>query len=675
MTFQFSVEKVIQIARWRMVIVVRRCSRPGKRSGDPIQRFLFTTLVTSVESVAIVANRFPDERAAMQIAPSPLNEAARLCFLESLNILDTPAEESFDRITRLAGALLDVPMALVSLVDMNRQWFKSRQGIDVRETTRDVAFCAHALHVEELLVIPDARLDPRFEDNPLVVGEPFVRFYAGVPLRFAGELTVGTLCVLDTRPRQVSDADLANLRDLARIVEREMLHRSLAIDVGAIQQAEQSALVSSDTRFRMVFNNSPTAKAITGLDGRILQANRELCQLLGQAPESLVLLHLADLIDPRDQQDLELFWGRLIAGALDSHVAEVRFSSDAGDTVWVELSMSVLRGEGGEPEQMVVFARDIGERKRRQLQLQRYQATLEQQVAQRTDELERSQETLQAIADNLPVLIAHIDTDLRYRFNNAVYQQIFGLAPARLKGRKVKDVLPEYVYQQLLPCFTKALAGERVEADNMRYSPNDSRIWHATYVPDIRNGKVEGFFVMSLDVTDRKQREKTLLDQATLDSLTGLPNRSALHKELDYVVQHRIPFALYFIDLDGFKQVNDKYGHETGDLLLQAAAERMLTIMRADDTVARLGGDEFVVIAQPVSSQAAIRDIARKLCDTLSAPFDLEEVRVSIGASIGIHVNHSGLAPLTADEVLVRADKAMYEAKRQGRNGYCVAAD
>jgi diguanylate cyclase with GAF sensor len=114
----------------------------------------------------------------MQIAPSPLNEAARLCFLESLNILDTPAEETFDRITRLASVLLEVPMALVSLVDMNRQWFKSRQGVDVAETTRDVAFCAHALHAEDILVIPDACADPRFEDNPLV---PAGRASASMP--------------------------------------------------------------------------------------------------------------------------------------------------------------------------------------------------------------------------------------------------------------------------------------------------------------------------------------------------------------------------------------------------------------------------------------------------------------------------------------------------------------
>ncbi|NIE74385.1 diguanylate cyclase [Pantoea sp. Ap-967] len=612
----------------------------------------------------------------MQSAPSPLNEAARLCFLESLNILDTPAEETFDRLTRLACVLLDVPMALVSLVDMNRQWFKSRQGLDATETPRDLAFCAHALHAEDILVIPDATADPRFKDNPLVTGGPGIRFYAGVPLRFAGELTVGTLCVLDSKPRQVSETHLAHLRDLARIVEREMLHRSLAIDSGsAVQDAGHSALLSSEARFQRVFDNSPTSKALLGLDGRIQEPNREFCQLVGKTREWLVLMPLGELIDAQDLGNVSVPWQAVVSGAQESLVTEVRLVTPGNPALWTELSLSALRNERGHAEQLVVFVRDISERKRRQQQLQRYQATLEQQVAQRTEELARSQETLQAIADNIPVLIAHIGTELEYRFNNAVYRQIFGMEPTQLKGRKVQDVLPADVYRQLLPCFRRALAGERVEADNVRYSPDDTRIWHASYVPDIRNGKVEGFFVMSLDVTERKRKEKNLLDQATLDALTGLPNRVALHQELGYSLQQRAAFALFFIDLDGFKQVNDQYGHETGDQVLQTAAGRMLAIMRADDIVARLAGDEFVVVAQAVANQASAQDIARKLCDVLSAPLEVEGVQVAVGASIGVYLNLGGHDPQTADDALALADKAMYEAKRSGRNQFCMVPE
>ncbi len=610
----------------------------------------------------------------MQTAPSPLNEAARLCFLESLNILDTPPEEAFDRVTRLASALLQVPIALVSLVDMNRQWFKSRHGLQITQTSRDVAFCAHALHAEDVLVIPDAKADPRFAGNPLVVNEPHVRFYAGVPLRFVGDLSVGTLCVLDVRPRTLSPAELGSLRDLARIVEREMLHRSLAIDAHATRQAERAALESSEARYRKLFKQRLLSEALLAPDGRILEANREFCQLSGLQHEAAVLAHLPQLVDPADRETLERSWQALLDGAREAEVVQVRLRQ-VGGTLWVELNLAAQRDERGSLVQVLASARDISERKRRQSQLERYQATLERQVAQRTEELARSQETLQAIADNLPVLIAHIGTELEYRFNNAVYQQIFGLAPAELKGRKVADVLPAQVFEKLLPYFQAALAGKRVEADNVRYSTADPRLWHASYVPDIRHGKVEGFFVMSLDVTERKQREKILLDQATLDPLTGLPNRAALHRELERLLRQRQAFALYFIDLDGFKQVNDAHGHELGDLLLQAAAGRMLAVMRTDDTVARLAGDEFVVIAQAVASQAAARDIARKLCEALAAPFELEGRCVNIGASVGVHVSHAGHAAMAVADVLARADKAMYEVKRKGRNGYSVAPE
>ena len=133
----------------------------------------------------------------MQSPDFPPDEAFRLRTLTSLSILDTPAEERFDRLTRLAQRLFNVPIALVSLIDSNRQWFKSCQGLDVRETPRDVSFCAHAILGNDLLVVPDAAADARFADNPLVTGEPFIRFYAGCPLKAPNGSLLGTLCVID----------------------------------------------------------------------------------------------------------------------------------------------------------------------------------------------------------------------------------------------------------------------------------------------------------------------------------------------------------------------------------------------------------------------------------------------------------------------------------------------
>lgn len=155
----------------------------------------------------------------------PPNEAQRLKALRDLAILDTPAEERFDRVTRLASATLNVPIALVSLVDQNREWFKSCYGLDSEGGPRDAAFCAHVVESGQELVVPDTLLDDRFADNPLVAGDPRIRFYAGAPLVLDDGSCIGTLCVIDLRPRELADADLAALRDLRDLVLQEIQRR------------------------------------------------------------------------------------------------------------------------------------------------------------------------------------------------------------------------------------------------------------------------------------------------------------------------------------------------------------------------------------------------------------------------------------------------------------------
>lgn len=158
----------------------------------------------------------------------PINEATRLDTLRSLNILDTSAEERFDRLTRLAKRLFGVPIALISLVDADRQWFKSCQGLNATETPRDVSFCGHAILGDLIMMVPDALLDERFHDNPLVVGDPGIRFYAGCPLQVPNGSKLGTLCLIDVEPRTMDEGDLQLLRDLTRMAEQEIAAVQLA---------------------------------------------------------------------------------------------------------------------------------------------------------------------------------------------------------------------------------------------------------------------------------------------------------------------------------------------------------------------------------------------------------------------------------------------------------------
>ena len=155
-------------------------------------------------------------------APLPKNEAKRLKVLWQYDVLDTVPEEVFDDLTDLAAHICEAPIALISLVDENRQWFKSRVGTSLKETSRDVSFCAHAILQNGLFVIPDATKDARFKDNPIVTGPPKVRFYAGAPLKSPDGYALGTLCVLDKKPKQLRAEQKRALIVLARHVETQL---------------------------------------------------------------------------------------------------------------------------------------------------------------------------------------------------------------------------------------------------------------------------------------------------------------------------------------------------------------------------------------------------------------------------------------------------------------------
>ena len=179
--------------------------------------------------------------------PLPPDELQRLRDLERQGVLDHPGDEHFDRLVTLTASVLDAPIALISLVDRDRQWFLARHGLEIRETPRSMAFCAHAIAGEETLVVPDAMQDSRFNTNPLVIAEPRFRFYAGTPLQSREGHNLGTLCVIDRKPRQLAPKQVTLLEELAQLVLRELeLRRRLTVNpltglanrVSFLEQAE-----------------------------------------------------------------------------------------------------------------------------------------------------------------------------------------------------------------------------------------------------------------------------------------------------------------------------------------------------------------------------------------------------------------------------------------------------
>ena len=182
------------------------------------------------------------------LAALPLNEGVRIGALHAYKILDSLPETQYQDIVELASMICGTPIAVVSLVDQDRQWFKAKTGLDAAETTRDIAFCAHAvLNPDELLVVPDATRDPRFADNPLVTGDMQIRFYAGAPLRTSDGVALGTLCVIDRTPRELSSAQAGALSALSRQVmsHLELRHKMLQLEQAQalLQQAEKMASI------------------------------------------------------------------------------------------------------------------------------------------------------------------------------------------------------------------------------------------------------------------------------------------------------------------------------------------------------------------------------------------------------------------------------------------------
>jgi diguanylate cyclase (GGDEF)-like protein len=445
----------------------------------------------------------------------PLNEKARLSALRALLVLDTPSEIRFDRITGLAQRLLNMPIVLISLIDENRQWFKSRQGLEVQETARDISFCAHAILEEKALIVEDTLADPRFADNPLVTGEPHIRFYAGHVLKTPDGSPVGTLCLIDRKARVFPEHEQALLKELAGFAEREL-------------QAMSSEFYQEIARSMQVG------------------------------------LYVYRLEDPDDDRSL-----RMIA------------TNEAATTFT------------GIPQDAVL-------------------------------------------------------------------------------GRTLDESFPGLRETGIPQCYAEVIrTGVPQTWEDILYA--DDRIISTAFY--VKAFPLAGQCVAILfeNISERKRAEQTLERLALTDALTELPNRRMLQnrltQEIALAARHKRALAVMFLDMNGFKAVNDTFGHEVGDLALKAFAQRVTAIIRSTDMVARIGGDEFVVLMPEVAQVADATVVASKILNALTVPFDLDGRIVQLGASIGISGYPNADAEADANTLLKQADAAMFQAK-QKKSGF-----
>ncbi|KQQ86889.1 PAS domain S-box protein [Massilia sp. Leaf139] len=613
----------------------------------------------------------------MPAARIPADELERLQLLEALDLLDTEEEEVFDRITRLVSRLLKVPIALFSLVDENRQWFKSHVGLDVRETPREMAFCAHALLDDQPLVVPDATSDERFANNPLVTGAPNIRFYAGVPVRTSGGLAIGTLCAIDERPRMLTADELCILIDLADIVQKEVQYRERLAVAGRQMLRSEAVLSASEARFRSIFDLASIGIALVSPTGGWLSANGTLSRMLGYAPEELQRLTFQQVTHPDDlDADLDLL-RKLGTGELDQYQLEKRYIRKGGGIVWVNLNVSRKLNEAGEIEYYISVIQDIGAQKEAEHALHALHQDLEARVATRTLELHERELELRSVIDNANDAYIGLDEAGIVTVWNRAAEQTFGYTALEAIGAPLdRLIIPESLTGahregmfRYVTTGNSTVLGRRIEVPAVRKDGSPLMVELRMNVLELKGQKMFSAFLH--DITERKEAEARREYETRHDMLTNLLNRRALLETLP-IAQMRAArtgksMALLFIDLDGFKAVNDDFGHDAGDTVLRAVATRLQEVIRKTDSAFRLAGDEFTVLLEAMSDTFMdARQVAHKIIAELGRPVAIAGASANVAASIGVAVFRPDDSA-SAEELLREADRQMYAAKRAGK--------
>lgn len=639
----------------------------------------------------------------MRYPPLLANEPDRLQALHALDLLDTAAEPVFEHITRLLARSLRVPIALVSLVDADRQWFKSCVGLDVCETPREFAFCAHAIAQQELMVVENATLDERFRDNPLVTGEPNIRFYAAVVVRTSSGHALGTLCAIDTTPRTLTQDERDTLSDLAGLVSVQIQQREAIVLSRQQVNHSMAAIEASEARFRTIFEKAPVGIALVAQNGAWMRVNDALCAIVGYSFDELAQLTFQDITHPEDlDKDLSLL-RQLVAGEIEHYQLEKRYLRKDGSTVWIDLAATKQVSALGELEYFVAIVTNIQARKEAEASLAGLHRDLEGRVNERTRELRKANEMLSytmtqqrhfeqallkreaelsAVIENANDAYVCIDHAGVVSAWNRQAQDTFGWTSEEAIGRLLDElIIPQHLREahrsgmkRYLGTGETKVLNRRLELPAIRKDGSQLPVEVRIRALDLDGQKIFSAFLH--DITERKRAEEARDYEALHDALTGKSNRRALFELLPIAIARSNrsgnTMALLFLDLDGFKAVNDTLGHEAGDCLLQVIACRLSDSVRQTDSVARLAGDEFVVVLEGLLfGLDDAQSVAEKLLIRVQEPVLLGAKSAQVTASIGIALHSSG-GTRSAEQLLKAADMAMYEAKRDGKSRICV---
>lgn len=590
-------------------------------------------------------------------APIPSNESQRLAALRRYEVLDSTPETSFDRLASMAARLFGVPIAMVSLIDERRQWFKACHGIELCQTDRSASFCAHAILRPEVTVVPDVRLDPRFADNPFVVGEPKVRFYAGAPLAAPGGEIVGTLCLIDLRPRELPAAQRATLADLAACVVSELEHRlagrHLREEVARREQAERAlearvlertselaaandALRVAEAKAREVIEEAVEGVFQTSPDGRYLSANPALARLYGYDDPGEFMVAIRSIegqiyVDPASRSQ---FIRRMREeGVVTGFEAEV-YHRD-GSKLWVVENARAVRGPTGEIRYFEGMVKDVTARKAAEHALQEANDRLERRVAERTAELERSNGELRAeieerhriaealhrtVVENSRFIAAIQSSDAGLLisdptlpdaptiFVNAAFERITGYAPEDILGKNCRFLQGPETDPGMIEKIRRAITERRpYKGMLLNYRKDGTPFWNELTLNPVfaEDGALMNFVGLQSDVTARVEAAEALRaakEEAERANLAKSDFLSRMSHELRTPLNAILGFSelLETSPLSPSDLENAGYIHKAGHHLLDLINEVL--------DFARIESGRVALIPEPVDLRELLGD-------------------------------------------------------------------
>lgn len=421
----------------------------------------------------------------------PKNEKERLAELVSYQILDTDLEQSFDDLTKIAAYICQSPISLVSLIDEDRQWFKSRHGLDVSETPRDLAYCAHAIHEpQDILEVPDAFEDERFHDNPLATGEPHVRFYAGAPLISSNGYALGTLCVIDHEPKKLDEDQKEALWALSRQVTAQLELRKTNRHLQESKIEKDNAEKTFQDRIErigdMVFE--------LNIEGFFIYVNPALVRESGFSEEELLGMHFSQLVDPSDAERVSAYYIHVLKNKIKSSYLEFKMKGPDGP-IWVGQTVEVdFQGDMG--VRTFGVARNI------------------QELVETREQLLDREEMYRLLSEHSKDMICLHEPNGDYTFLSSSVKEMLGYEPEELIGKSPYDFIhPDLIEKVKAEVHEAALLGESHAGIESRLRKKDgSYLWVEFYSKPIMNEQNEIVSIQSStrDITKRRKYDEAI---------------------------------------------------------------------------------------------------------------------------------------------------------------------